>query len=853
MEQGQTQSEEQLDLLQTITMEVAAASDFASALKIVLREVCEKTGWVLGNAWVRNSDIEVLDLVATWYCGDGELKSFKVASETSHFESGVGLPGRVWKSKQPAWVEDVTNDANFPRSVAARTAHLKTGVGIPILSRGKLIAVIEFFMRESRSENEQLVKVIAAVAAQLGLVIGRKRVREELARTNEILRSILSNMGDAVIVADKDNNFLVFNPAAERMFGKGAIQVPSTEWSQRYGLYLSDKVTPFPHDQLPLTRSIRGEDVDNVEMFVRRQNAPGGLWVEITGRPLRGSEGDLLGGVIVCRDITQIKEEQFFRAGQSRVLEMIAADAPLADVLSSLVLLMEGQAEGLRCSILLLNRDGKHVRHGAAPNLPEAYVKAVNGAPIGPRNGSCGTAMYRRRSVVVTDVLTDPLWADYRDLAKICGLRACWSTPIISAQGDVLGSFAMYRAENRGPLPEENRLTQIATHIAGIAIERQRHHEILREREARINLAAESADLAFWILYPEQNTAWMSEKGRLMYGFDSNLPLTCDLILSRVHPDERADVKAAYDRSCALYGTFESEHRLLLPYGRTRWVIMRGRCLKDEEGNLLETIGVTLDVSKQKQSDLQLQHQREEMAHRNRVALMGEMTASFAHELNQPLTAIANNAAAARRFLERGNIDPGLLQQLLQDMVADSQRAGEVIRGIRSLVRKETSEQTVLDLNAVITDTVRLVSSDVLSRESVVTTELDPQLPQVSATLVQMQQVLLNLIINALDAMESMPPRERRVIISTHSDKGDVAELSVRDFGTGLPKGDPDKVFDHFFSTKQKGMGMGLAIVRSIVEAHGGTIAAENAGDRGARMIVRLPAVRGQTQRVAAA
>ena len=853
MEQGQTQSEEQLDLLQTITMEVAAASDFASALKIVLREVCEKTGWVLGNAWVRNSDIEVLDLVATWYCGDGELKSFKVASETSHFESGVGLPGRVWKSKQPAWVEDVTNDANFPRSVAARTAHLKTGVGIPILSRGKLIAVIEFFMRESRSENEQLVKVIAAVAAQLGLVIGRKRVREELARTNEILRSILSNMGDAVIVADKDNNFLVFNPAAERMFGKGAIQVPSTEWSQRYGLYLSDKVTPFPHDQLPLTRSIRGEDVDNVEMFVRRQNAPGGLWVEITGRPLRGSEGDLLGGVIVCRDITQIKEEQFFRAGQSRVLEMIAADAPLADVLSSLVLLMEGQAEGLRCSILLLNRDGKHVRHGAAPNLPEAYVKAVNGAPIGPRNGSCGTAMYRRRSVVVTDVLTDPLWADYRDLAKICGLRSCWSTPIISAQGDVLGSFAMYRAENRGPLPEENRLTQIATHIAGIAIERQRHHEILREREARINLAAESADLAFWILYPEQNTAWMSEKGRLMYGFDSNLPLTCDLILSRVHPDERADVKAAYDRSCALYGTFESEHRLLLPYGRTRWVIMRGRCLKDEEGNLLETIGVTLDVSKQKQSDLQLQHQREEMAHRNRVALMGEMTASFAHELNQPLTAIANNAAAARRFLERGNIDPGLLQQLLQDMVADSQRAGEVIRGIRSLVRKETSEQTVLDLNAVITDTVRLVSSDVLSRESVVTTELDPQLPQVSATLVQMQQVLLNLIINALDAMESMPPRERRVIISTHSDKGDVAELSVRDFGTGLPKGDPDKVFDHFFSTKQKGMGMGLAIVRSIVEAHGGTIAAENAGDRGARMIVRLPAVRGQTQRVAAA
>src|SRR5262249_2905524 len=237
------------------------------------------------------------------------------------------------------------------------------------------------------SQNEQLVNVITAVAAQLGLVIRRKRVREELTRTNEILQSILSNMGDAVVVADKDNKFLVFNPAAERMFGKGATQLPPTEWSHRYGLYLSDKVTPFPLDQLPLMRSIRGEDVNNVEMFVRHESAPRGFWTEITGRPLRDANGDVLGGVVVCRDITGIKEEEFFRAGQSGVLEMIAADAPLADVLKSLVILMEGQAEGLRCSILLLNRDGKRVRHGAAPNLPEAYVKAVNGAPIGPRNG----------------------------------------------------------------------------------------------------------------------------------------------------------------------------------------------------------------------------------------------------------------------------------------------------------------------------------------------------------------------------------------------------------------------------------------------------------------------------------
>jgi signal transduction histidine kinase len=612
-------------------------------------------------------------------------------------------------------------------------------------------------------------------------------------------------------------------------------------------------VPPVSSEELPLARALRGEKTNNAEIFVRHRKLPNGRWTRINARPLSNADGKLLGGMMVCRDITEVKEEEFFRSGQSRVLEMIAADKPLAEVLTNLVLLMEGQAEGLRCSILLLDRDGKHVRHGAAPNLPEVYVKAVDGAAIGPCNGSCGTAMYTRRPVVVTDVMTDPLWANYRELARISGLNACWSTPILSPQGEVLGSFAMYREENRGPVAEESRLTEIATHIAGIAIERQRQQEILREREARISLAAESADVAFWILYPEQNSAWMSEKGRRMYGFDSNLPLTCELILSRIHPDECAKVTETYDRSCALHGTFESEHRLLLPYGKIRWVIMRGRCLKDEHGNFLETIGVTLDVSAQKQADLQLQLQREEMAHRNRVSLMGEMTASFAHELNQPLTAIANNAAAARRFLERGNIDPALLQQLLQDMVSDSQRAGEVIRGIRSLVRKDKAVHTLLNLNLVITDTTRLVGTDVLSRESVLTTDLDPHLPQIEASLVQIQQVLLNLIVNALDAMESLPPAERRIIISTRLAKGNVAEISVRDFGMGLPRDQPEKVFDHFFSTKQKGMGMGLTIVRSIVETHGGTITAENAPDRGARIVVRLPAARGQAQSKAAA
>jgi PAS domain S-box-containing protein len=383
-------------------------------------------------------------------------------------------------------------------------------------------------------------------------------------------------------------------------------------------------------------------------------------------------------------------------------------------------------------------------------------------------------------------------------------------------------------------------------------VQHTQDEEALREREARISLAAESADLAFWVLYPGQNTVWMSEKGRAMFGFTPDEPLTRESFISRIHPDERAAVEAAFAQARASEQTFEIDHRIVLPDGKTRWVITRGRSLWDEHGNVLEKICVTIELSAQKQSDLQLQIQREELAHLSRVALMGEMTASVAHELNQPLTAIANNAAAARRFFDRGQIDPAIHKQLLADIAAACHRAGEVINGIRGMARKGKTTRSPINLNAVIADTLRLVRSDILIRETAVDTDFDSRLPDVEAAPVQIQQVLLNLIINALDAVEALPPAERRIIISTRSLKGESAEVSVRDFGTGLPADRPEKVFDHFFSTKAEGMGMGLTIARSIVEAHAGTLGAESAEGGGARFFFHLPAARGDTKSQAA-
>jgi GAF domain-containing protein len=167
------------------------------------------------------------------------------------------------------------------------------------------------------------------------------------------------------------------------------------------------------------------------------------------------------------------QDDRQFRAGQERIMKMIANNAPLSEILSNLVLMIEAQSPEMICSILLLSDDGNHVRHAVAPSLPENYVKVIDGSPIGPKHGSCGTAMFRGKPVIVSDISTDPLWEEYRNFAWAIGVAACWSTPIMSSKGKVLGSFAMYYREPRAPDGEERHLTDVATKLAGLAIE---HH-----------------------------------------------------------------------------------------------------------------------------------------------------------------------------------------------------------------------------------------------------------------------------------------------------------------------------------------------------------------------------------------
>lgn len=263
--------------------------------------------------------------------------------------------------------------------------------------------------------------------------------------------------------------------------------------------------------------------------------------------------------------------------------------------------------------------------------------------------------------------------------------------------------------------------------------------------------------------------------------------------------------------------------------------------IRSKEGILI--LAVVTDISARRQAEAEARRYHEELAHLSRVEILGEMAGSLAHELNQPLTAIMNNASAGRRFIAKGLADMPKLDGLLQSIIADVRRAGEIIRGIRSMVRKSAGARGPVDLNAVVADVVTMVHSDAVGRNCMIVTELQPKLPLVKADRVQLQQVLMNIIVNAFDAMCQVPVSERRAIIRTESESGGGVRVSVRDFGPGLPIENPQRIFDRFFSTKRDGLGMGLAIARSIVSSHGGELVAENAEAGGAFIYFSLPGV----------
>jgi len=364
----------------------------------------------------------------------------------------------------------------------------------------------------------------------------------------------------------------------------------------------------------------------------------------------------------------------------------------------------------------------------------------------------------------------------------------------------------------------------------------------LREFEERVVLAAQAAHLGVWEMDTATNELWMSDGARTLFQFDTETRLDHATLQDRVHPEDRALRDSAVKGAIETRGGYEIEYRVLLPDGTLRWIGARGRCVTGENDKGTRLIGVSIDITPRKLAEAEVLQHREELGHLSRVAAMGELAASIAHELNQPLSGITSNASAGQRFIDRGDVDLRELRDLLGDIMADGRRAGDVIRGIQNMVKKGVPNRQLVNLNDLVMNVARMVSPNAMLQSCKVETLLEPNLPAIEADPIQLQQVLLNLVINAFDAMRDTPVSRRKVEIVTEPNGNDAIRMSVRDYGIGIPEEARERLFEHFFTTKPKGLGMGLAIVRSIVESHGGTIAAENVDGGGARFYFALPA-----------
>jgi two-component system, LuxR family, sensor kinase FixL len=375
---------------------------------------------------------------------------------------------------------------------------------------------------------------------------------------------------------------------------------------------------------------------------------------------------------------------------------------------------------------------------------------------------------------------------------------------------------------------------------------RKMAEQALLESNSRFRAVADSAPVMIWMSGPDKlcnffNKGWFDFTGRtpaqeLGNGWTEG-----------VHREDLAHCLEVYENAFDGRQPFTMEYRLRRKDGEYRWILDSGTPRTDLNGIFLGYIGSCVDITDRRQAELDHQVQSTELARVGRVVLMGELAASLAHEVNNPVGAMVANASAGQRLIARGHIAPEELSELLSDIVADGHRAREVIEGIRNMVRRSEATHAPIQTADILKDLLRIVRADALARNITINMEIDPNAGRIMGDRVQLLQVFLNLTLNAFEAMSVMRPDVRCLLIRAHRAGNSEVLVSVRDSGPGFPASIAGQLFEPFFSTKSEGTGMGLAIARSIVEAHGGSLAGTNCEDGGASFTVQLSAADAQS------
>jgi two-component system, LuxR family, sensor kinase FixL len=376
--------------------------------------------------------------------------------------------------------------------------------------------------------------------------------------------------------------------------------------------------------------------------------------------------------------------------------------------------------------------------------------------------------------------------------------------------------------------------------LAALTEDRASAESKARRSEEQLAIALDAAQIGRWDWDVAQQRLEWSDITRRMYGVPLDGPVSIETYAALIHPDDRHAIEAATQDGMA-GRPIDVEFRIVLPDGTVKWILSRGKTLFDAEGRATRMVGIKVDITSRKQTELQLKEQGRELAHIDRLSMVGELSVAIAHELNQPLAAILANVGAARRFLSHSPPNIGQVREIVEAIGQDNRRAADVIRKVGALLRRDDLPRATLQLNDVVADVIDIARADIIGRGVSLSVHCDRGLAPIAGDRVQLQQVLLNLVLNACDAMDSVPETARRLTIVTSEGPEHRARVTVCDSGPGVAGHQLSQVFEPFVTSKPQGLGLGLAVCRSIVTAHEGTLWAENNPDGGASFCFELP------------